>query len=138
MAYYPHLTVKKMEVSLSSGWGLRRQQEPCCWQAFGVWWDAGSYVRCEDSLGCGEGLDPDFRALGTHQAELGAMENQGRQPADMDICALDRLCLKQEVVRGEEGSAGLSPQSFLSVPHPIKRGEKRGMLSSLASLHFTS
>lgn len=34
------------------------------------------------------------------------------------------------MVRGEEGSSGLSLQSSLSVPHLIKeRGDKRGMLS---------
>lgn len=39
---------------------------------------------------------------------------------------MDGLCLKQEVGQGEEGSSRLSPQSFQSVSHPIKkRGDKR-------------
>lgn len=48
-------------------------------------------------MGSGEG--PDFRVLGTHLVELREVENQGRRQADLDICALDMLCLKQEVVQ---------------------------------------
>lgn len=47
--------------------------------AFDVWWGAESCVSCEENiLGPGEGSGPDFSALETHQAELGAVENQGR------------------------------------------------------------
>lgn len=75
-----------------------------------------------------EGLGPDFRALGTHQAEQRSVENQGRQQADTGY-----LCFGQAV-----SQAGGGPRRGLiqtQSSHKEERRDKRKRLLSLPSAY---
>lgn len=82
MAYSPCLTVNDrdfFELWLGAEQAAGTLGQQVAGWVFDVWSGAESCVRCEENiLGSREGSGPDFRALGTHQAELRTVGNQGR------------------------------------------------------------